>query len=69
MIGDYAIDSNFTNVMFDITMKRTQDPYKISNGYLLHHNCLCDTKNLREKVMQESHAPPFAGHFGIATTT
>ena len=69
MVDEYAIDPNFTNVMFAITMGETQDPYKVSDGYLLHDNCLCINKNLREKVMMESHAPPYAGHCGIAATT
>ena len=29
---------------------------------------LCITKDLREKVMDESHAPPYVGHRGIQTT-
>ena len=50
-------------------MGKTKDPYKVSDGYLLYANCLCITKNLREKVMIESHAHPYVGHCGIATTT
>ena len=55
--------------MSAITMGNTQDPYKVSNGYLLYGNCLCITKNLREKVMMESHASPYVGHHGITATT
>ena len=51
MLDEYAIDPNFTNVMSTNTMGKTQDPYKISDGYLLYGNCLYNTKNLREKVM------------------
>ena len=66
---EYAIDPNFNNVMSAITMKKTQDPYKVSNGHILHGNCLCITKNLIEKVIMESHAPPYAGHCGIFVAT
>ena len=69
MVDEYAIDPNFTNVMSATTMGKIQDPYKVSDGYLLHGNCLCITKNLREKLMIESHAPPYAGHQGITATT
>ncbi|MCO5566534.1 hypothetical protein L7F22_020211 [Adiantum nelumboides] len=40
----------------------------IKRGYLLHGNRLCITRSLHEKVMFESHAPPYAGHRGIQTT-
>ena len=69
MVDKYAIDPDFINVMSALTMGKTQDPYKVSVGYLLHGNCLCITKKLREKVMMESHAPPYAGHHGILATT
>ena len=49
MVDEYAIDPNFTNVMFAITMGETQDIYKVSDGYLLHGNRLCITKKLRER--------------------
>ena len=35
MVVEYAIYLNFTNVMSKITMGKTQDPYKVSAGYLL----------------------------------
>ena len=69
MVDEYAIDPNFTNVMSTITMRKTQDSYKLSDGYLLYNNCLRISNNLREKVMTKSHAPPYVGHCGIATTT
>ena len=69
MVDDYDNDLNFTNVVFAITMRKTQDPYKVSDGYLIYGFCLCITKNLREKVTSEYHAPPYVGHCGIAATT
>lgn len=32
-------------------------------------NRLCITKSLRQKVLQESHKPPYARHRGIQATT
>ena len=69
MVDEYAIDPNFTNVMSAITMGKTQNPFKLSDRYLLHGNCLCIIENLREKVMIKSHASPHVGHRGIAATT
>ena len=34
----------------------------------MHGNQLCITKEIFERVMLESHAPPYAGHKGIQTT-
>ena len=44
LVDEYAIDLDFTYVMIVITMGKTQDPYKVSDGYLLHGNFLCITK-------------------------
>ena len=35
VVDEYAIDLDFTNVMFAITMGKTQNLYKLSDGYLL----------------------------------
>ena len=32
------------------------------------HGRLCVTRQLRQKVLTESHAPPYAGHRGIDST-
>ncbi|MCO5602860.1 hypothetical protein L7F22_056999 [Adiantum nelumboides] len=37
--------------------------------FLLYENRLCVTKDMRGKVMSESHEPPYAGHRGIQPTT
>ena len=34
----------------------------------MHGQCLCITKAFREKVMQESHEPPYANHRGAQAT-
>ena len=46
-------------------MWKIQDPYVLKDGFLLKSSKLCVTKDLREKVMLESHAPPYAGHRDI----
>ena len=32
-------------------------------------DCLCITQGMRQKIMDECHAPPYARHRGIASTT
>ncbi|MCO5567329.1 hypothetical protein L7F22_021019 [Adiantum nelumboides] len=51
-----------------IALGKKEEPFTLQDGYLLHGNRLCITHSLREKVMFESHAPPYAGHRGIQTT-
>ena len=41
----------------------------LKDGFLLYGSRLCVTKNLREKVMLESHAPLNKGNKGIQATT
>ena len=65
MIDEYAMDPNFKDVMFAIAMGKNEEPFTIKDGYLLYGNRLCVTHALRDKVMYESHAPPYAGHRGI----
>ena len=60
MIDDYATDSNFKNVMSAIAIGKKEEPFILQDGYLLYGNRLCVTHSLREKVMFESHAPPYA---------
>ena len=65
MIDEYAFDPNFKDVMYAITMGKNEEPFHVKYGYLLYGNRSCVTHNLREKVMFESHASPYAGHRGI----
>ena len=69
MVDAYAMDTNFANVMSALSMGKTQDPYVLKDGFLLYGSRLCVTKDLRAKVMLESHAPPYVGHRGIQATT
>ena len=68
MIDEYATDSNFKDVMSAIALGKKEEPYNLHDGYLLYGNRLCITQPLREKVMYESHAPPYGGHRGNQTT-
>ncbi|MCO5613087.1 hypothetical protein L7F22_067361 [Adiantum nelumboides] len=68
MIDEYAIDPDFKDVISAIALGKKEEPFTLQDGYLLHGNKLCITRSLREKVMFESHAPPYAGHRGIQTT-
>ena len=68
MIGDYINDEDFASIMATISNNLPHEPYSLKDGFLLHGSRLCITKNLREKVMHESHVPPHAGHRGIQDT-
>ncbi|MCO5548234.1 hypothetical protein L7F22_001691 [Adiantum nelumboides] len=68
MVDEYATDSDFCNVISAIALGKTQEPYVVQDGYLLYGSRLCVTESLREKVMYESHAPPYAGHRRIQAT-
>ena len=69
MVDAYGMDANFANVMSALSMGKTQDPYMLKDGFLLYGSKLCVTKDLRVKVMLESHAPPYVGHRGIQAMT
>ncbi|MCO5548013.1 hypothetical protein L7F22_001469 [Adiantum nelumboides] len=68
MIDEYAIDSDYKDLISAIALGKKEEPFTLHDGYLLHGNMLCITRSLGEKVMFESHAPPYAGHRGIQTT-
>ena len=44
------------------------DHYVMKDGFLMMHGKLCVTKQLRPKVIVESHSPPYTGHRGIDAT-
>ena len=69
MIESYAQDSNYQEIMARLAQGHTQDPYSLKEGFLLHGNWLCITKDMHAKVMSESHKPPYVGHRGIQPTT
>ena len=69
MIDDYINDEHFASIMAAISNDLPHEPYSLKDGFLLHGSRLCITKNLRDKVMHESHVPFYAGHRGIQATT
>ena len=69
MIERYEQDSDYQEVMARLLQGQMQDPYSPKEGFLLHCNRLCITKDMRAKVMSESHKPPYVGHRGIKLTT
>ena len=69
MIDDYINDEDFSSIMAAISNDLPHEPYSLKDGFLLHGSRLCITKNLRDKVMHESHVPPYARHRGIQATT
>ena len=69
MVDVYANDPNFANVMSALNLGKIQDSYMLKDGFLLYDSRLCVTQAPREKVIIESHAPPYARHCGIQATT
>ena len=69
MIESYAQDSDYQEIVAKLAQGHTQDPYSLKEGFLLHGNWLCITKDVCAKVMSESHEPSYAGHRGIQPTT
>ncbi|MCO5563944.1 hypothetical protein L7F22_017596 [Adiantum nelumboides] len=62
MIDDYKSDTDFAQIYEQVEQGILVSPYSIKEGFLMFGPRLCITKALRDKVMQESHEPPYAGH-------
>ena len=69
MIGIYEQDKDFSPIFDDLNNEITKEPYVIKEGFLMYGTRLCIIKNLCEKVMFESHVPPYVEHRGIQPTT
>ena len=69
MIDEYVQDDDYASIVAKLTNDIPQENCPLKEGFLLHGSRLCITKNLREKVMYESHVSPYAGHWGIQATT
>ena len=69
MIEGYNQDEDFPPIFDDLTNGITKEPYALKEGFLIYGSRLCITKNLHEKVMFESHVPPYAINRGIQPTT
>ena len=68
MIGEYAIDLDFKDIMSAIAQGKKEEPFNVQDGFILDGNRLCATHSLCDKVMYESHVPPYARHRGIQAT-
>ena len=53
MIESYAQDSDYQNIMAKLAQGQMQDPYTLKEGFLLHGDWLCITKDMHAKVMSE----------------
>ena len=64
----YADDEDFATIYNALQEGKSDETFSLKEGFLMHGNRLCITKELCEKVMLESHTPPDAGHRGNQTT-
>ena len=69
MINEYVHDDDYASIIAKLDNDIPHDPYSLKDGFLLHGSRLCIIKNMREKVMYESHVPLYADHRGIQVTT
>ena len=69
MIDEYVQDDDYAQIVAKLANDIPHDPYALKAGFLLHGSRLCITKNLREKVMYESHVPMYVGNRGIQAMT
>ena len=69
MIDEYVQDDDYAQTIANLANDIPHDPYSLKDGFLLHGSQLCMTKNHREKVVYESHVPPYACHCEIQATT
>ena len=65
----YEKDEDFKEVWAALQEGKSAPSFSIRDGYLYHNQAICVVTGLRTKVMSESHAPPYAGHRGIMSTT
>ena len=69
MIDEYVQDDDYAPIVAKLVNNIPQENYSLKEGFLLHGSRLCIMKNLREKVMYESHVPSYVGHRGIQAMT
>ena len=68
MKNTYDKDADFQAIWAELQQGNFHSDYCIRDGYLMMNNRLCITLPLRQKVLKESHEPPYAGHRGRAST-
>ena len=68
MKDQYATNDVFARLYDQLIEGHRHEHYTLKEGFLMMHGRLCVTRPLRQKVLTESHAPPYAGHRGIDST-
>lgn len=66
--NQYDSDGDFNSIWKDLQVGIPSKDFVIKNGYLYHHDKICITSHLRQKVLEESHSPPYTGHRGVSAT-
>ena len=68
MKEQYADDEDFARIFDQLVNGQQHEHYLLRDGFMMMHGRLCVTRPLRQKVMTESHSPPYSGHRGIDPT-
>ena len=69
MINEYVHVDDYASIITNLSNDIPHQPYSLKDVFLLHSSRLFIMKNLREKVMYESHVPPYVGHCKIQEMT
>ncbi|MCO5564116.1 hypothetical protein L7F22_017772 [Adiantum nelumboides] len=64
----YSTDEDFVEPYDALVRGEHPVLYSLKNGFLMFRGKLCVSRLLRQKVMTESHSPPYASHRGIDST-
>ena len=62
MKEQYAHDQDFSRIFDQLMEGQHSEHYLLKDGFMLMHGRLCVSRPLRQKVMTESHSPPYTGH-------
>ena len=65
----YPQDPDFAIIWMELKDGFVKPPYSIRDDVLYHQQAICIARPLRQKIMDEAHASPYAGHRGIVATT
>ena len=65
----YATDLDFEEIWQQMQEGQSSSQYSVKDGPLMKDDCICITKGMRKKILDECHAPPYVGHRGIVATT
>ena len=58
-IEDYVKDEDLLDLLSKLTNGTSHEPISLKEGFIMHSTRFCITKTLHEKVMFESHVPPY----------